>query len=153
MNRYSPLGNFDGDSGEAIFSMDDAVTSLGFGKMQYKLIFVAAFVEASDAMEALLLTYLSFGLDCEKNWRSSSFELVQQKSILSTVVFVGMLFGAMLWGILGDKCGRKPTLTMTAVMLSFFGILSAFTQSFYALVLCRFLVGIGENGTFFCFSL
>ncbi|MDR3424797.1 MAG: MFS transporter [Alphaproteobacteria bacterium] len=65
--------------------------------------------------------------------------------ILNTQV-IGMLVGGLLWGMLGDKIGRKKALVGSVLVYSLGSLGCAFVQNvaFYATV--RFLTGIGLAG-------
>lgn len=49
----------------------------------------------------MVLAMLSPALQCD--WGLQKWEL----SLITSVIFVGMLFGASVWGIISDKYGRK----------------------------------------------
>lgn len=55
----------------------------------------------ADAFEIMLLSVLSDKLRCE--WDLYPY----QQALLTTIVFTGYFIGAPLWGMMGDKFGRK----------------------------------------------
>jgi MFS family permease len=59
---------------------------------------------------------------------------------------VGMIIGAFLWGILGDKKGRKSALFGSIILYSVATMLNGFATSIPAYALFRFLAGIGLAG-------
>lgn len=52
-------------------------------------------------MEIMILSFV--GSAVKTDWRLSSGE----ESLLSTVVFTSMLFGAYTWGLISDRFGRR----------------------------------------------
>ena len=67
---------------------------------------------------------------------------VEASTILSAALF-GAVFGAVLFGNLADRLGRKKLYVIDLVFFVVFGALSAFSQNVWELVLTRFLLGVG----------
>ncbi|KAF2034112.1 MFS general substrate transporter [Setomelanomma holmii] len=66
--------------------------------------------------------------------------------VLPTSMFlVGYVFGPMAWGPLSEQFGRKGTMIYSFVILTVFSIACALAPNFAALVVFRFLVGIGGS--------
>src|SRR5512138_1163298 len=99
---------------------DEAIEEIGFGRFQRKLMWVCDLGWAADAMEVLLIAFALPALGEE--WGLSN----QQKGLLSTAIFLGMLAGAWTWGWLSDRMGRKLGFISTVAIDSVFGLLSAF---------------------------
>lgn len=59
---------------------------------------------------------------------------------------VGILFGALIAGPMGDRFGRKPVLIFSAALISLFSLLSATVTDLPTLILLRFLTGVGLGG-------
>jgi MFS family permease len=55
----------------------------------------------SEAMEMMLLSFV--GQSVQAEWELSA----QAESLITSVVFVGMLVGAYAWGIVSDNYGRR----------------------------------------------
>ncbi|MGO4338705.1 MFS transporter [Labrys sp. KB_33_2] len=64
---------------------------------------------------------------------------------------LGAALGAIGFGAIADRVGRKRLLLIAAVLIGVFTLLTAFAQSFSSLMLCRFLAGIGLGGATPCF--
>lgn len=109
----------------------------------------------------MLLPFLTLGVECE--WGASSPAHASRSgpssstgtatiseveaSWLSTAVFVGMLIGALLSGLMADRIGRRPTVLLLTACTGIFGLMSALVSSFTMLLACRALVGIGVGGS------
>ncbi|MGH2509353.1 MAG: MFS transporter, partial [Ktedonobacteraceae bacterium] len=64
-------------------------------------------------------------------------------SAISSSAILGAVFGAVIFGNLADRVGRKVLYVIDLVFFVVFGAASAFSQNVWELVLFRFLLGIG----------
>lgn len=58
----------------------------------------------------------------------------------------GMMFGAIIFGILADKIGRKKVILINVVIFSFFTFLCAFAGGVTEFSIYRFVAGLGLGG-------
>ncbi|KAL9248897.1 Organic cation/carnitine transporter 7-like protein [Drosera capensis] len=91
-------------------------------------------------MEMMLLSFV--GPAVKEEWGLSS----NQESLITTMVFVGMLIGAYSWGIISDKYGRRKGFLFPAMVTSVAGFLSSFAPNYVALIILRCFVGMGLGG-------
>uniref|UniRef100_UPI0037E7E50A solute carrier family 22 member 7-like n=1 Tax=Semicossyphus pulcher TaxID=241346 RepID=UPI0037E7E50A len=63
-----------------------------------------------------------------------------------TIFFFGVMLGAIAFGYLCDKYGRKNTLLASYIMSIVFGFSSAFANSYILFAVLRFLTGFGLTG-------
>ncbi|XP_053189568.1 solute carrier family 22 member 7-like [Scomber japonicus] len=63
-----------------------------------------------------------------------------------TIFFSGVMIGAVAFGFLCDKYGRKKTLLASYIMVIIFGFSSAFANSYILFAVLRFLTGFGLTG-------
>lgn len=66
-----------------------------------------------------------------------------QNAVLSSVVFVGMLFGSYSWGALADIVGRRLMLLVSLSINGTFAFVSAFSPNIALFTVFRFISGIG----------
>jgi AAHS family 4-hydroxybenzoate transporter-like MFS transporter len=59
---------------------------------------------------------------------------------------VGLMIGAIFFGMLADKIGRKQAIMWSVLVFGIFSILTPFGESFRGLLILRFLAGIGLGG-------
>lgn len=59
------------------------------------------------------------------------------------IVYVGMMIGAVLWGGLADKLGRRQCLLYALAINCIFSFLSCFAQSYGFFIFFRLCSGIG----------
>lgn len=69
-----------------------------------------------------------------------------QAGMLASSALVGMMFGAMIFGVLADKIGRKKTIMICTAFFSGFTFLGALAPSPIEFALLRFLAGLGIGG-------
>lgn len=124
-----------------VFTVEDAVESIGFGFFQIRLYIICGLFTVADALEMMLLAVLSPVLRCE--WQLDHYHV----AFLTTVVFIGMCLLAPVWGFIGDKYGRQTTLYMVTLWIGYFGFLTTFSPSFMWVLILRGLVGAGLAGS------
>ncbi|WVZ59098.1 hypothetical protein U9M48_009296 [Paspalum notatum var. saurae] len=133
----------------ASYTVDDALLSSGFGRFQILILSYAGIGLIAEAMEMMLLSFV--GPSVQLEWKLTS----HQESMITSVVFVGMLIGAYSWGVVSDNYGRRQVQSFTYVMRGFLftaimtsgaGFLSSFAPNYLSLIFLRFLVGIGLGG-------
>jgi putative MFS transporter len=122
-------------------TMNEALDRAGTGPYQYRLIGIFGLVWAADAMQVLAVGFTAASI-------AATFGLtVPQALQTGTLFFLGMLIGAVGFGRLADRIGRRRVLIVTVACDAIFGILSIFAPSFGVLLLLRFLTGVAVGGT------
>jgi MFS family permease/Cu/Zn superoxide dismutase len=139
-------GSSTGGDGKT-YTIDEAIEKVGFGRYQILVLLMAGLCWTADAMEMLLLSYIKQPLQCE--WGIKDY----QAAAITTAVGVGMLFGSVTWGIVADTYGRRFGFLAVAAFTFVFGVLSALSPSYGAIVILRGLVGFGIGGVPVAFSL
>ncbi len=71
-----------------------------------------------------------------------------QEGLVSSSSLMGMAVGAVLFGAMSDKLGRKKLMGIDLFFFSVFAILSALSNDFIQLFVSRFLLGIGIGGDY-----
>ncbi|EOY32205.1 Major facilitator superfamily protein, putative isoform 1 [Theobroma cacao] len=122
------------------YTLDEALAMVGFGKFQGLVLAYAGLGWFAEAMEIMILSFI--GAAVKSEWGLSP----SQESLLTTVVFAGMLIGAYSWGLISDNYGRRKGFLSTAVVASGAGFLSTFSPNYLSLVITRGLVGFGLGG-------
>ncbi|KAK9097631.1 hypothetical protein Sjap_023128 [Stephania japonica] len=122
------------------FTVDEALQITGFGKFQFLVLAYAGMGWVSEAMEMMLLSFV--GPAVQSDWKLSS----HQQSLITSIVFAGMLLGAYSWGVVSDKHGRRSGFLITAIITTIAGFFSAFAPNYITLMILRCLVGVGLGG-------
>jgi MFS family permease len=120
--------------------IDDAIDALEFGPYQYQILLAAGLCFAADAMEVLLLSFLSTILQVE--WQLEG----HQTDTIISVVFAGAIMGSLVLSPMGDRFGRKPLFATTSGIITVFGLFTALCSSYVPLLMTRFMVGFGVGG-------
>ncbi|XP_031261110.1 organic cation/carnitine transporter 7-like [Pistacia vera] len=128
------------EDGRPVYTLDEALSAMRFGKFQGLVLAYAGLGWVSEAMEIMILSFV--GPAVKLKWGLSSSE----ESLLTTVVFAGMLLGAYSWGLISDNYGRRKCFLSIASVTSGAGLLSAFSPNYLLLVISRCLVGFGLGG-------
>eukprot|EP01062_Namystynia_karyoxenos_P023307 TRINITY_DN19003_c0_g1_i1.p1 TRINITY_DN19003_c0_g1~~TRINITY_DN19003_c0_g1_i1.p1 ORF type:complete len:609 (+),score=158.22 TRINITY_DN19003_c0_g1_i1:176-2002(+) len=129
------------------YDVSDAIEAIGFGRAQVFLMFLVSAIWVADAMEMMMLSFLTPALACEWNLHDA------QKASITTVVFIGMGIGAPFWGWFDDKYGRKKGYFLCVVVTAVAGLASAASPGYWMLLLCRGWVGFGASGSHVCVTL
>uniref|UniRef100_A0A3Q3WBZ5 Solute carrier family 22 member 6 n=1 Tax=Mola mola TaxID=94237 RepID=A0A3Q3WBZ5_MOLML len=66
--------------------------------------------------------------------------------MMSTIFFLGLMFGSVVTGYLSDKYGRKSILLASYITATVFGFASAFANSYIVFAVLRCLTGFGLTG-------
>jgi MFS family permease len=79
--------------------------------------------------------------------RSMSLSLTEVGSLQALTLF-GSAIGGALFGVIGDRLGRKTSLQLTIALFSVAAITSAFAWNYWSLAALRFITGIGLGGEY-----
>ena len=120
---------------ETCVDFENALTKCGFGKFNYILIALAGGLMACGFLELTSVNFILPVAQCDLNLTTSD------KGILSAIGYVGLIFSSHLWGFLSDTKGRRKTLIVSLLMAFLITFASTFVNSFWLLVLLRFLNG------------
>jgi hypothetical protein len=121
-------------------TVDEAIERLGMGLFQCVILTAAGLCFAADAMQVLMLSFLSQVLRIE--WHLSD----QDTASITSILFFGAIFGTLTLGPLADKIGRKPVFLLAASIISCFGTATALVTDYRALLATLFVVGWGVGG-------
>lgn len=71
-----------------------------------------------------------------------------QASALVTVWLIGIMVGALLFGYLADRFGRRKLFILTLLLYSSFTVISALSPGYYFFMVFRFLTAIGVGAEY-----
>lgn len=122
-------------------TLEEALDRAGTGVYQRRLLGIFGLVWAADAMQVLAVGFTAASI-------AATFGLtVPQALQTGTLFFLGMMIGAVGFGRLADRVGRRRVLIATVACDAVFGTLSIFAPNFVLLLLLRFLTGAAVGGT------
>ena len=73
----------------------------------------------------------------------SGFSTLGQNAAFVSSTFLGMMIGSLVTGFVGDRYGRRVTYQLNLLLFGGASLLSAFAPSMEALIVLRFLMGVG----------
>jgi MFS family permease len=121
-------------------SIDDAIDRLGMGIFQYRILIAAGLCFSADAMEILLLSFLSIVL--KKEWHLTN----DQTAFITSMVFAGALVGTSVLGPLADKWGRRPIFLLAASTIAACGAGTSLAANYEMLLIIVAFIGFGVGG-------
>ncbi|WP_160724497.1 MFS transporter [Bacillus sp. USDA818B3_A] len=105
-----------------------------------KLLGIAGMGWMFDAMDVGMLSFIIAALKVE--WNLTPGEM----GWIGSVNSIGMAVGALIFGIMADRIGRKNIFIITLLLFSIGSGASAFTTSLTAFLIFRFFIGAGLGG-------
>ncbi|MBZ4226416.1 MFS transporter [Bacillus wiedmannii] len=105
-----------------------------------KLLGIAGLGWLFDAMDVGMLSFVMVAL--QKDWGLST----QEMGWIGSINSIGMAVGALVFGILSDKIGRKSVFIITLLLFSIGSGLTALTTTLAMFLVLRFLIGMGLGG-------
>ena len=132
----------------------------GFRKGHVKTMFVAGMGFFTDAYLLFVLTVASpilassygFNLAAIKGTTSLFGYAVSNVQIIeggvSSAVLFGAFVGAMIFGHISDRWGRKKVYGLELAIMIIFTLISALSVNYVMMIVARFIVGIGVGGDY-----
>ncbi|MFC5698806.1 MFS transporter [Pseudomonas sp. GCM10022186] len=69
-----------------------------------------------------------------------------QAGLLGSCALVGMMLGALFFGPLSDRIGRRKTIMTCVILFSGFTLINGFARTPEEFAICRFIAGLGIGG-------
>ncbi|CAB1451173.1 unnamed protein product [Pleuronectes platessa] len=113
----------------------------GHGRFQWMLFFVLGLALMADGVDGFVVGFVL--PSAEKDMCISNAD----KGLLGLLVYVAMMVGALVWGGLSDKMGRRKCLIYVLTIDLVFSFLSCFAQSYGFFLFFRFCSGFGIGGS------
>ncbi|KAL1139312.1 hypothetical protein AAG570_006298 [Ranatra chinensis] len=120
---------------------EEAIELASYGKFHYLLLIVCGFVSTSEEMDVVSMSFILPSAQCDLNLNTHS------KGWLNSIIFIGMMVGAYVWGSIADSVGRKRVLIIISFLNGFCIIASSFCQSYGLFMTFRFLNGAALGGS------
>jgi len=126
---------------DGVYQYHDAIDYIGFGLFHIIQMICMGVALSSDAVEVLVISLVLPQLTHDLN----ATDL--QNAWLTSIIFLGMLIGDFLWGVLADIAGRRSTMILSLSLNGVAGFLSAVAPNYPIFVTLRFIGGIGIGGS------
>jgi MFS transporter, AAHS family, 4-hydroxybenzoate transporter len=121
------------------------IDGAGLGRFQISVVVLCALVAVLDGADTTSIAIAASTIAGVLNFPVSAFGLVFAAGTL------GAMLGAMTFGPLADRFGRKRLLIVSTVLFGIFTFLIAHAQSYSTLVTYRVIAGLGLGGATPCF--
>ncbi|XP_069743701.1 solute carrier family 22 member 16 isoform X4 [Narcine bancroftii] len=93
------------------------------------------FIYDQSQIENSIVT--EWNLVCDRAWLAK---------LTQPIFMVGVLLGAVVFGDIADRLGRRSILWFTSVAQFVFGVAVAFTNDYYSFIIVRFLLALVASG-------
>jgi putative MFS transporter len=118
---------------------NERLDRLPFNAAHRKLLVASGIGWAFDAMDVGLVSFVVAAIAADPHFALNNTE----RSWVLSIGFVGMAIGAALGGFMADRVGRKTVFTATLVIFGLANGAMAFAWSLAALLVARFVIGLG----------
>jgi MFS transporter, AAHS family, 4-hydroxybenzoate transporter len=125
---------------DAAIDVAQVINESPISRFQYVVFATCILIMMCDGFDTQAVAYVAPSIVSEWKVAPSSFGLV------FSAVLLGAIIGALGFGYLADKVGRKKTLIGCVVLFGVLNIASAYAGSIESFALLRFLCGIGLGG-------
>lgn len=128
---FTPIAN-----SVAKADFEQAIELTGYGKFHYLLLAICGLVSTSEEMDVISMSFILPSAQCDLELNT------QTKGWLNSIIFIGMMAGAYMWGSIADTLGRRKVLIVISFMNAICIVASSFCQSYLLFMIFRFLNGV-----------
>jgi AAHS family 4-hydroxybenzoate transporter-like MFS transporter len=120
--------------------VSEVIDRNALSRLQLKVIILCGLVTLLDGLDIQAMSVAAPQISAEWGVKASVLGPVL------SATFAGITAGAMLFGILGDRIGRRKVLLGSFALVGAMALLTAFAQTPTHLLILRFLTGLGIGG-------
>src|SRR3954468_9668623 len=117
---------------------------LPWGRWHWRVVIALGITWIIDGLEVTLIGAISPVLQKRESLGFSGGQI----GLLNTAYLVGAVLGALFFGYLTDRLGRKKLFTVTLALYLAAAFATAFSWDFYSFAFFRFLTGAGIGGEY-----
>lgn len=121
-------------------NINKVIDEAKFSPFHWKVLFWCLLIIIFDGYDLVI-----YGVALPLLMEEWSLTAVQAGFLASAALF-GMMFGAMMFGTLSDKIGRKKTIILCVALFSSFTFFGAFAANPIQFAALRFIAGLGIGG-------
>lgn len=116
--------------------------SVPLTSQHWKYLVVLFFAFVIEAWELLIIAYVGTSIESDLGFKAA------QLGTLISAIFFGMIPGALIWGPVSDRIGRRKVVIWSLALYGIIALASAFSVSYAMLFALRFLAGMAMAGAF-----
>ncbi len=127
--------------------IEDVVIKKTTSATRLAMLFIICFIGNMFAgvVSTLMSVYLPVVVK-ELQGSQTASQLDTMSAYINSVFIFGWAAGGFLWGVIGDKAGRKISLLLSSACFGLFTFLISSSSLWWQIVLFRFLSGVGTGG-------
>ncbi len=119
-----------------------AMDEVRFSRFHMKAIVTSGMGFFTDAYDLFIIGTASALITSE--WHLTAV----QTGLINSMTLLGAFLGAILYGRIADRVGRKKIYGLEAAIMVVFALASAFSPNLIALIVFRFVLGLGIGGDY-----
>ncbi|TAN22857.1 MAG: MFS transporter [Actinomycetota bacterium] len=136
------MSSVNGNTGRSASSVYKALDEASLNRKHWTTVITAGMGFFTDAYDLFIIGTVTAILT--PLWHLSTGQL----SLLNSISLLSSVFGAIIFGKLMDRLGRKAMYGVEVILLVLGAVASAFSQTFVELLVFRIVVGIGVGGDY-----
>ena len=121
-------------------NISDVIDEAPIGSLQILTMVLCGLVAILDGFDTQAIAFVAPVIAKQWNVDTSAFGPVFGSGLL------GLMFGALIFGPIADRFGRRAVIIWSTVIFGIFAIATVTVDSIYTLIAMRFLTGIGLGG-------
>ena len=125
--------------------LESLINKRRIGGFQIGIVVLCAFIAMLDGFDTQAIAFVAPAILQEWHVAPSAFGPVFGAGLF------GGLIGAMIFGMLSDRIGRKPSLLISVLLFSVGSLVTLLSTTVDSLSIVRFVTGIGLGGAVPCF--
>ena len=139
-----------GDAGASSYNMQvrsdipARLDRLPWSRWHWRIVAALGITWVLDGLEVTIVGTLSSRLTERTTLHFSASEI----GAIASFYIAGAVIGAIFFGYLTDKMGRRRLFLVTLGWYTLFTVLTAFSWNFWTFAICRFLTGSGIGGEY-----
>lgn len=126
----------------AVSELTEAMNEAPVSNYHIKALFTSGMGFFTDAYDLFIIGTASALIT--KQWHLST----TQTGLINSMTLLGAFLGAIIYGRLADRIGRKKIYGLEAAIMVVFALASAFSPSVGWLIAFRFILGLGVGGDY-----
>lgn len=121
-------------------NVNDLIDNASFNRFHWNILFWATLIIIFDGYDLVIYGVVLPVLMDE--WNLSP----QMAGMLGSSALLGMMFGAVGFGMLADRTGRKSAILICLILFSVTTVINGFAQTPWQFGILRFIAGLGIGG-------